>query len=178
MPRESGIAPGGDFRPGFRPVVCRIDGMARLVHDCGSRAPEAAGIRVAVFFVCLAGLLGCRLGVGTTDRNSTTTSPPWPYSPPPRPPPPPHNPPPHNPPPPPTPGHLLRWVAPWRRCACLGAKIRVLAVGALASTTCNNLIADLLFLSEVSHSFLVAAPPPAHTPIWGNRPALRGVDRT
>jgi hypothetical protein len=46
----------------------------------------------------------------------------------------------------------------WRRCARLDAKIRVLAVGALASTTCNNFIADLLFLSEVSHSFRVAAP--------------------
>ena len=43
----------------------------------------------------------------------------------------------------------------WRRCACLDAKTRVLAVGALASTTCNNFIADLLFLSEVSHSLLV-----------------------
>jgi hypothetical protein len=61
----------------------------------------------------------------------------------------------------------------WCRCACLDAKTRVLAVGALASTTCNNFIADLLFLSEVSHSLLVAAPPPppAYTPpIWGNGP--------
>jgi hypothetical protein len=48
----------------------------------------------------------------------------------------------------------------WRRCcACLDAKTQVLAVGALASTTCNNFIADLLFLSKVSHSLLVAAPP-------------------
>ena len=47
----------------------------------------------------------------------------------------------------------------WRRCACLDAKTRVLAVGALASTTCNNFIADLLFLSEVSHSLLVAGAP-------------------
>jgi hypothetical protein len=35
-------------------------GMARLVHDCGSREPEAAGIRVEFRFVCVAGLLGCR----------------------------------------------------------------------------------------------------------------------
>jgi hypothetical protein len=47
----------------------------------------------------------------------------------------------------------------WRRCACLDAKTRVLAVGALASTTCNNFIADLLFLSEVPRPLLVAAPP-------------------
>jgi hypothetical protein len=52
----------------------------------------------------------------------------------------------------------------WRRCACLDAKTRVLALGVLASTTCNNFIADLLFLSEVSHS-LLAAGPPAYTPI-------------
>ena len=45
----------------------------------------------------------------------------------------------------------------WRRCACLDAKTRVLAIRALASTTCNNFIADLLFLSEVSHSLVVAA---------------------
>jgi hypothetical protein len=50
----------------------------------------------------------------------------------------------------------------WRRCACLDAKTRVLAVGALASTTCNNFIADLLFLSEVPHSLLVAGGPCAH----------------
>jgi hypothetical protein len=51
----------------------------------------------------------------------------------------------------------------WRRhCACLDAKTRVLAVGALASTTCNNFIADLLFLSEVSHPLLVAGPPCVH----------------
>jgi hypothetical protein len=30
----------------------------------------------------------------------------------------------------------------------------------------------LLFLSEVSHSFLVAGRHPAYTPIWGNRPCL------
>jgi hypothetical protein len=52
----------------------------------------------------------------------------------------------------------------WRRCACLDAKTRVLAVGALASTTCNNFIADLLFLSEVSHPLplLVAGAPCVH----------------
>jgi hypothetical protein len=50
----------------------------------------------------------------------------------------------------------------WRRCAYLDAKTRVLAVGALASTTCNNFIADLLFLSEVSHSLLVAGAPCVH----------------
>jgi hypothetical protein len=54
----------------------------------------------------------------------------------------------------------------WRRCACLDAKTRVLAVGVLASTTCNNFIADLLFLSEVSHhvshSLLVAGAPCVH----------------
>jgi hypothetical protein len=52
----------------------------------------------------------------------------------------------------------------WRRCACLDAKTRVLvlAVGALASTTCNNFIADLLFLSEVPRPFLVAGPPCVH----------------
>jgi hypothetical protein len=36
------------------------------------------------------------------------------------------------------------------------------AVGALASTNCNNFIADLLFLSEVSHSLLVAGPACVH----------------
>jgi hypothetical protein len=56
----------------------------------------------------------------------------------------------------------------WRRCACLDAKTRVLAVGVLASTTCNNFIADLLFLSEVSHSLLVAgARGPLRTPLFG-----------
>jgi hypothetical protein len=50
----------------------------------------------------------------------------------------------------------------WRRCACLDAKTRVLAVGALASTTCNNFIADLLFLSEVSRFCLVAGAPCVH----------------
>jgi hypothetical protein len=50
----------------------------------------------------------------------------------------------------------------WRRCACLDAETRVLAVRALASTTCNNFIADLLFLSEVSHSLLVAGAPCVH----------------
>jgi hypothetical protein len=43
----------------------------------------------------------------------------------------------------------------WRRCACLDAKTRVLA-------TCNNFIADLLLLSEVSHSLLVAGAPCVH----------------
>jgi hypothetical protein len=41
-------------------------------------------------------------------------------------------------------------------------KTRVLAVGALASTTCNNFIADLLLLSEVTPSLLVAGPPCVH----------------
>jgi hypothetical protein len=50
----------------------------------------------------------------------------------------------------------------WRRCACLDAKTRVLAVGVLASTTCNNFIADLLFLSEVPRSLLVAGAPCVH----------------
>jgi hypothetical protein len=43
--------------------------------------------------------------------------------------------------------------------AYVDAKTRVLAVGALASTACNNFIADLLFLrilSEVPHPRLVA----------------------
>jgi hypothetical protein len=31
-------------------VPGRIGGMARLVHDCGSRAPQAVEIRVAAFF--------------------------------------------------------------------------------------------------------------------------------
>jgi hypothetical protein len=55
----------------------------------------------------------------------------------------------------------------WRRCACLDANTRGLVVGALASTTCNNFIADLLFLSEVSHSLLVAAPPACVHPYLG-----------
>jgi hypothetical protein len=56
----------------------------------------------------------------------------------------------------------------WRRCACLDATTRVLAVGALASTTCNNFIADLLFLSEVPHFCLVAGPPCVlRTPLFG-----------
>jgi hypothetical protein len=42
----------------------------------------------------------------------------------------------------------------WRRSGCLDAKTRVLAVGVLASTTCNNFIADLLFLSDVPHPYL------------------------
>jgi hypothetical protein len=39
----------------------------------------------------------------------------------------------------------------WRRCACLDAKTRVLAVGVggLASTTYNNLTADLLLTRRV-----------------------------
>jgi hypothetical protein len=37
----------------------------------------------------------------------------------------------------------------WRRCACLDAKTRVLAVGVLVSTTYNNLTADLLPTREV-----------------------------
>jgi hypothetical protein len=59
----------------------------------------------------------------------------------------------------------LRRVAPlWvvRVLPCLDAKTRGLAFGALASATCNNFIADLLVLSEVSHSLLVAGPPCVH----------------
>jgi hypothetical protein len=52
----------------------------------------------------------------------------------------------------------------WRRCACLDAKTRVLAVGALASTTC---LADLLFLSGVPHPLLGAPPPPCVHPYLG-----------
>jgi hypothetical protein len=65
----------------------------------------------------------------------------------------------------------------WRRCACLDAKTRVLVVGALASTTCNNFIADLLFLSEVSHSLPVAAPPCVHPYLgeWALRSSVRQV---
>jgi hypothetical protein len=37
----------------------------------------------------------------------------------------------------------------WRRCACLDAETRVLAVGVLASTTCNNSTADLLLTRRV-----------------------------
>jgi hypothetical protein len=56
-----------------------------------------------------------------------------------------------------------------RRCACLDAKTRVSAVRALASTTWNNFIADLLFLSEVQHPLLVAEslPPPCVYPYLG-----------
>jgi hypothetical protein len=45
-------------------------------------------------------------------------------------------------------GHLLRWVAPAQTAvgALTSWGTQVLAVGALASTTCNNFIADLLFL--------------------------------
>jgi hypothetical protein len=59
-------------------------------------------------------------------------------------------------------GHLLRWVAPLLCVFGLDAKTRVLAVGVLASTTCNNFIADLLFLSEVPHSLPVAGAPCVH----------------
>jgi hypothetical protein len=62
----------------------------------------------------------------------------------------------------------------WRRCACLDAETRVLAVRALASTTCNHFIADLLFLSGVPRPFLVAGPPCVDPSIWGNRPCARG----
>jgi hypothetical protein len=67
----------------------------------------------------------------------------------------------------------------WRRCACLDAKTRVLAVGALASTTCNNFIADLLFLSEVSHSLLVAGAPSCAHPYLGKSalPRAQGSSR-
>jgi hypothetical protein len=47
----------------------------------------------------------------------------------------------------------------WRRCACLDAGTRVLVARAPASTTCNNFIADLLFLSEVPRPFLLAWGP-------------------
>jgi hypothetical protein len=57
---------------------------------------------------------------------------------------------------------LTAYCGGWRRCACLDAKTRGLAVRALPSTTCNNFNADLLFLSEVSHPFLVAGPPCVH----------------
>jgi hypothetical protein len=68
-------------------------------------------------------------------------------------------------------GHLLRWVAP---LCVFRRETSGLAVGALASTTCNNFIADLLFLSEVSHPFLVAAPP-LRTPLFGEiSPAKMG----
>jgi len=62
----------------------------------------------------------------------------------------------------------------WRRCVCLDAKTRVLAVGALARATCNNFIADLLFLSEVPHSLLVAGPPCVH-PYLGEWALLRSL---
>jgi hypothetical protein len=63
-------------------------------------------------------------------------------------------------------------------CACLDAKTRVLAVRSLPSvprTTCNNFIADLLFLSEVSHPFLAAGGPCVH-PYLG-KSALLGARR-
>jgi hypothetical protein len=62
----------------------------------------------------------------------------------------------------------------WRRCACLDAKTRVLAVGALASATCNNFIADLLVLSEVSHSLLIVAGVPCVHPYLGKWALVRG----
>jgi hypothetical protein len=52
-------------------------------------------------------------------------------------------------------GHLLRWVAPL--CVFRRENSGFAVGGALASTTCNNFIADLLFLSEVPHPLLVAA---------------------
>jgi hypothetical protein len=76
-------------------------------------------------------------------------------------------------PPPPPPEARRRMGCGWRRCACLDAKTRVLAVGVLASTTYNSFIADLLFLSEVSHSLLVAGAPCVH-PYLG-KSALRGA---
>jgi hypothetical protein len=46
----------------------------------------------------------------------------------------------------------------WRRCACLDAKTRVLAVGGLlVSTTYNNLTADLLLTRRVPCAW--PAPP-------------------
>jgi hypothetical protein len=74
-------------------------------------------------------------------------------------------------------GHLLlRWVAP----LCVFRRENSGFGGwGTSQTTCNNFIADLLFLSEVSHSLLVAAPPcvrpclgkwalvqPARCPAW------------
>jgi hypothetical protein len=52
-----------------------------------------------------------------------------------------------------------------------------LAVGVLASTTYNNFIADLLFLSEVSHSLLVAGAPCVHPYLgkWALGPGARFV---
>jgi hypothetical protein len=44
---------------------------------------------------------------------------------------------------------LTAYCGGWRRCACLDAKTRGLAVGVLVSTTYNNLPADLLPTREV-----------------------------
>jgi hypothetical protein len=44
---EFGIAPGGGFQTQFSSRL--VVGIAQLVRDCGSRAPQAAGIRVAAF---------------------------------------------------------------------------------------------------------------------------------
>jgi hypothetical protein len=46
----------------------------------------------------------------------------------------------------------------WRRCACLDAKTRVLAVGVLVSTTYNNSTADLLPTREVPCALRLAGP--------------------
>jgi hypothetical protein len=59
-------------------------------------------------------------------------------------------------------GHLLRCVAPLcafrRENSCFGCW----GTSQYPGTTCNNFIADLLFLSEVLHSFLVAGGPCVH----------------
>ena len=91
-----GIALGADCNPIFVPAYRRTDAAS---FGGGSRAREAVWISVAFPFGCVVGRLGCRFLVGVRDRNSTTPSPPWPYSPPPEAPPPTT----HNPNPPPTP---------------------------------------------------------------------------
>jgi hypothetical protein len=58
-------------------IAPRIGGMARLVHDCGSGS-SSRNPRGVSFCLRGVGLLGCRRDVGAADRNSTTTSPPWP----------------------------------------------------------------------------------------------------
>jgi hypothetical protein len=51
-------------------------------------------------------------------------------------------------------------------------KLEYLAAGVLASTTYNNCIADLLFLSEMSHSCLVAGTPCVH--LYSGKSNIRG----
>jgi hypothetical protein len=55
------------FETQFSPRL--VVGIAPLVHDCGSRAPQAAGIQVAVFFLCVVGLLGCRRDVAQSPHS-------------------------------------------------------------------------------------------------------------